>query len=624
MNKIGALLIISFFVFSAFAIFGAGGAHAAITQSDILFEYDFYKGSSQQNGTEIIDASGNGNNGQIEGTPTWNNNSIHFDTGQRVVTNATLSTDYTIILDVSIPTLPSSLGSTISALQIKNSSGIIISVYFYTDNNLYVRYGSTGYNTNITVNVNTEYFIVLKQTSTYFSVSVNGNERNNLSAIATSGLYSFYIGCSPGTYDQSDVDYSFIAAYNRVLTSDEITDVQNQIGGQSSGGGNGGETTNALSVSWISGSPFTIGAGTEISATIAGQTQFVHPSVVYFPDNSPAGYHYVMAITPYPNTENQYENPSIAFSNDLVHWTEDGVSNPLVTPSELNMNYLSDPNLLYANGQFYLYFRGSSSNGTYIYLITSEDAHHWSQPQLVLTTDSLLSQSIIYDNGVFRMWGQSDVNGQRVIAYYTSTDGIHWTKVGTSAPVTVTYDNTTYQFWHLEVRKAGNKYYMLATFCQVGTSGGTPRANFWLESDDGLNWTGYSTPVQTNSNTLSTAGIYKSTFWIYDNTVNIIYSYMNSDGTWHIAYTSTAFTAPDTSNVISNSSSNNSGGGGDNGTGGNNGTTNGTGGAGMPTGNASAIWNILNTKITIGGYAVRVWMLLAAAVVVLLLVGRRR
>src|SRR5699024_11874226 len=84
--------------------------------------------------------------------------------------------------------------------------------------------------------------------------------------------------------------------------------------------------------------------------TYEGYNQVIHPDVIYFPDRW-NGYRYWMSYTPYPWTNDFYENPSIAVSDDGVRWeTPEGLKNTLdeVTKEEYeNGEHLSDSILVY-------------------------------------------------------------------------------------------------------------------------------------------------------------------------------------------------------------------------------------------------------------------------------------
>ena len=69
------------------------------------------------------------------------------------------------------------------------------------------------------------------------------------------------------------------------------------------------------------------------------------------------GYRYWMAMTPYPNAQNAYENPSIVVSDDGETWIEPpGISNPIV-PYPGAGYYNSDPCLVKAGNLLYLFYR---------------------------------------------------------------------------------------------------------------------------------------------------------------------------------------------------------------------------------------------------------------------------
>lgn len=99
--------------------------------------------------------------------------------------------------------------------------------------------------------------------------------------------------------------------------------------------------------------------------TYEGSGQCVHPSVVYIPLGF-NGYKYWMAYTPYPNGNDDYENPSIVASNDGTRWVvPDGLTNPIV-PAPVDVGtggYNSDPYLIYDGTQLIIYYRYVTAGG---------------------------------------------------------------------------------------------------------------------------------------------------------------------------------------------------------------------------------------------------------------------
>lgn len=53
--------------------------------------------------------------------------------------------------------------------------------------------------------------------------------------------------------------------------------------------------------------------------TYDGSNQSVHPSVFYF-ENGWKGYKYWMTFSPYPNSNDDVEDPSLVVSNDRLNW----------------------------------------------------------------------------------------------------------------------------------------------------------------------------------------------------------------------------------------------------------------------------------------------------------------
>ncbi|MGE5396647.1 MAG: heparinase II/III family protein [Chitinophagales bacterium] len=144
--------------------------------------------------------------------------------------------------------------------------------------------------------------------------------------------------------------------------------------------------------------------------TYDGSGEAVHPSVLYFPSRW-QGYLYWMAFTPYKNSDERFEKPSIAVSDNGIDWIEpDGLKNPLVDkPKD---GHLSDPNLCFFNNQLYLCYRkryrlGQGLDYDEISLIHSGDGIHWSQPKSILAGNNegasqLLSpQIVLHSNRYF-------------------------------------------------------------------------------------------------------------------------------------------------------------------------------------------------------------------------------
>jgi len=99
----------------------------------------------------------------------------------------------------------------------------------------------------------------------------------------------------------------------------------------------------------------------------------VHPSVLYFPESFD-GYNFWLYYTPFP--PEKAENPCLVRSKDGITFTDEGVSNPLITPdsSGFDDDHLMDPDVIYVKEKFYMLYGGHTSGGiSQIGLAESDD-----------------------------------------------------------------------------------------------------------------------------------------------------------------------------------------------------------------------------------------------------------
>ena len=90
--------------------------------------------------------------------------------------------------------------------------------------------------------------------------------------------------------------------------------------------------------------------------TYDGSGQAVHPSLLVQDDVTSAGSpRFVMAFTPYTDTDDKVENPSVVVSDDGLNFREEKLGlNPLVPAPEKDHN--DDPDLFYADGKYRLLY----------------------------------------------------------------------------------------------------------------------------------------------------------------------------------------------------------------------------------------------------------------------------
>lgn len=177
--------------------------------------------------------------------------------------------------------------------------------------------------------------------------------------------------------------------------------------------------------------PVTIPTYYDPVATGYQANQVVHPSILYF-DNGFNGYKYWMGFTPYPNSKDIYENPSIVVSNDGDNWTvPKGLTNPLALPDEGAGSHLADTELVYDsdNKQLILYWiQGRVGNEPVkIRFRKSSNGINWGPTtQCTFPGEAPIAPVIErISSSSWRMWGNPADNTHK-IALYTSFDGINW------------------------------------------------------------------------------------------------------------------------------------------------------------------------------------------------------
>ena len=230
-----------------------------------------------------------------------------------------------------------------------------------------------------------------------------------------------------------------------------------------------------------------------------GKNQPTHPKVLYF-KNGWNGHKYWMCYTPYPNNNNDEENPCITYSDDGYNWSEVGISNPIDRP--VPKNYFSDPHLVYREDTDTLecWYRecnndrySSDYNKEMIWRMTSTDGLTWGNKQELFTyndkMDSVISPSIIYDEGKYKIW---IVYKRQSLKYYESVDGTNWEyirDIQVNPP-----DN--FKVWHFDIIKTSKGYEFVGCYQYNGKPDGNNYI-YYSKSSDNIT---YSYPVRVLAN----------------------------------------------------------------------------------------------------------------------------
>jgi len=269
--------------------------------------------------------------------------------------------------------------------------------------------------------------------------------------------------------------------------------------------------------------------------TYDGSGQVVHPDV-YYNASGWNGYKYWLAITPYPNGNYMFENPSIITSDDGINWkVPPGLTNPL--DAQPGVGYNSDPNLAYKNGILYIWYREVSGGYNKLKMRNSSDGVNWSDEysSLEMPNHGLLSPSIIYNStdDKFYMWNV--VSPGYYVVLRNSSDGITW-----SAPKNTSIAITDKDVWHVntEYDAYTSTYYMVMV---VGTVRVSWDYIYFAYSKNMIDWTVVNEPMMSRSSSSSNSVfLYQSAILPLENEVKLWYSAKSSENKWSLGFATTS------------------------------------------------------------------------------------
>ncbi len=278
--------------------------------------------------------------------------------------------------------------------------------------------------------------------------------------------------------------------------------------------------------------------------TYDGSGETTHPDIVDFGSDgaSPTGKRFVMAHTPYPAGDDDFENPSILHSSDGETWTTPaGITNPIVAfPGGAGFN--ADTDLAYDDGSFYCFF-GQTTDGTdKIIKVTeatySEAGTTWSESTLFTTvaaTSNPVSPTVIKDGATWKMWYVDQADNDNTLCYRTSASPT----TGWSAESVLTFTGLplTRDIWHIDVFKDGDGIYRMIlndTTVDVNGQAGTIRLG---SSSDGLTWAVSEALLAASPAGWDNGRIYRSTGFIEGDVLRLWYSGVSSGNAWRLGYT---------------------------------------------------------------------------------------
>lgn len=268
--------------------------------------------------------------------------------------------------------------------------------------------------------------------------------------------------------------------------------------------------------------------------TYDGSGQAVHPSVLYFASGW-NGHKYWMCLTPYPEGNEDYENPSILVSEDGTTWTvPNGLTNPIV--AQPAGGYNADGEIVMtANGlTMWCLYKVSVGGEIDIRGKSSTDGVTWSAEVTIIdgTTNLDLSPAVVWDGSQFVMYSTDYTSGADATSVFhrrtCATINGTW-----SAPSACTMD-AAYPAgegaWHQDVIYEAGRFWGLFNF--------TNKKDYLAYSDDGSAWTRTTNPViDLTADRWDNAQIYRGSLIRKDATHFAVWYSANGTGTiWHIGY----------------------------------------------------------------------------------------
>ena len=167
-----------------------------------------------------------------------------------------------------------------------------------------------------------------------------------------------------------------------------------------------------------------------VTPTYDGSGQVVHPDVVHVPGGW-NGYEYWMGMTPYPNSNDNYENPSIIASNDNATWVVPSGRDEPALPRAATATTTTSTCCWWAARWSCTSTRPTTTATPTSSRLASTDGVNWGPAQTVITMPNyVMSPAVIHDGGVYTMWYVRSAGGCSAAAqdFYlrTSVDGITW------------------------------------------------------------------------------------------------------------------------------------------------------------------------------------------------------
>jgi hypothetical protein len=281
-----------------------------------------------------------------------------------------------------------------------------------------------------------------------------------------------------------------------------------------------------------------------VTPTYDGSGQAMHPDILFFKTKF-KGYRFYLAMTPYTDSYDRVENPSLLVSNDGFHFTEPQPGlNPL-TPAP-PYGYNDDPDILWDQERklFRLhYLETMLPDSQNLIRLTSADGSVWRKETAFHDTIDnaafMLSPAFVKTPAGYSLFY---VDRQTQHAYYLkSADGTTWNKNARAwLPIAI---NEGFKCWHLDVIPGDEWYYILVNgwiFSPGDRQPNDPTLRsqklFIGRSRDCIAWQWQNEAIlDTAEFKNNSQKIYRSTGLVFNNTLVVWFSYKKLDFRWGIA-----------------------------------------------------------------------------------------
>ena len=276
--------------------------------------------------------------------------------------------------------------------------------------------------------------------------------------------------------------------------------------------------------------------------TYDGSNKPTHPCALYIPEGW-NGHKYWLAYTPFPNNDNAYENPCLAYSDDGVNFSSDGLTNPVEnTPMEngVKVGFNSDVHIVLVNGVMECWWRTCQQKGTrpgyeIIYRKKSTDGVNWTEKEELYAVEhagfaKCLSPVVIYKDGKYLIWYNWLLSK---IVYCESEDGTNWQEIRR-----LDFDQNLYpdyKIWHHDIKYTEGIGYEFVASYRLEANADSNLYVFYAQSDDNI---AYTTPTLIltvgKEGNFDATELYRPSIIREPSGVKVYYGCRNGHGNWRI------------------------------------------------------------------------------------------